>query len=63
MCLKKKEHVLAKPYYMLDIESESIGHFGDLKIGLVNRSKRLNKEGTHACTHTKAHAGIGREKR
>lgn len=48
---------------MLDMESENIGHFGDLKIGLVNRSKRLNKEDTHARTHIKAHAGIGREKR
>lgn len=51
---------------MRDIESEKIESSGDVKMYLINRNKKFNKEEMHvmyAHTHTQyIHTEIGRQK-
>ena len=58
---RERDHVLAKIYYMIDMESGNIESARDLKMGLINRSKRPSKEDTHIDTET-VHAKRGRQK-
>ena len=47
---RERDHVLAKMYYMIDMESGNIDSARDLKMDYIKRNKRLNKEDT--CIHT-----------
>lgn len=53
MSIQKRDHVLAKSDFMMDVESEITESSGDLKMDLINRNKRLNKEDTHVHTHAR----------
>lgn len=60
----ERDHVLAKMYYMIDMESGSIGSARDLKMDYIKRNKRLNKEDTRIHTQTvPAERGIQNNRR
>lgn len=61
---KERDHVLAKIYYMIDMESGNIESARELKMDLIKRNKRLNKEDTHIHTQTvRAERGIQKHRR
>lgn len=62
MSIQKREHVLAKTYHMIDMKSENIESAGYLKVDLINRNKRLNKEDIHIHTHNTVHTEVGKQK-
>lgn len=61
---KERDHVLAKIYYMIDMESGNIESARELKMDLIKRNKRLNEEDTHIHTQTvRAERGIQKDRR